>query len=429
VTRIINRLTPRFVMNAKPKGKPSPSGKWTTYFCDGGGLHLVCTASTDGLINRSWSFKYEIGGNKAEGRKGRRHELGLGPLYDVPLAKARQEAAALREMLRKGIDPLDERRARQRALEAERAKSVTFADDAAAYLALHEKHWSLSHAQQWRTSLATYVYPKIGSMLVSDITSADVLRVVEPWWIKKNVTAGRVLDRIALVLAYATARHHRQGDNPAGNVRATLPKASKVTTVENLAAAPYQAIGEVMAKLREIKTLPALALRFLILCASRSAEVIGCEWSEVVDLAGRNPTWIIPARRMKGRREHRIPLSVAAVELLENLPRQGERPFPIERHAMRNVLAKVYPGVTVHGMRAAFKTWATEQTSYPKILAEAALAHRLADSKTEGVYLRGDMFEKRRRMMQQWADFCSKPAAAKSIGTVVPMHAKVSPHA
>jgi integrase len=415
MARIINRLSPRFVMNAKPQGKPSPSGKWTTYYCDGGGLHLVCTASSDGLVNRSWSFKYELGGDSREGRKGRRREMGLGPLYDVPLAKARERAAELRGMLRAGTDPLDAELARKREQALARAKFATFKDDAEAYQRLHEKGWTRLHAQQWRASVATHVYPKIGAMLVSDITSADVLRVVEPLWITKNVTAGRILDRIGVVLDYSTARQHRMGDNPAGSCRAVLPKASKVTTVENFAAVPYQRIGALMAALREIDTLPSIALRFAVLCASRANEILSCEWG-AIDL-GPAKAWTIPAEKMKARREHRVPLSSAAVELLKALPRQGERPFPIERRSMRKVLARVSPGATVHGMRATFKTWATEQTSFPKILAEAALAHRLGGDQTEQSYLRGDLFNKRRRLMEEWAKFCSSlPVAAKAPG-------------
>jgi integrase len=416
MARIINRLSPKFCQNAKPRGEPSPSGKWTTYYADGGGLYLVCTASSDGLINRSWSFKFEIGGDSKAGRKGRRREAGLGPLYDIPLAKAREKAAELRGMLREGVDPLDAKLARQREQALERARSVTFKDDAEAYQRLHEKGWTPLHARQWRTSVATYAYPKLGSMLVADITSADVLRVIEPIWIEKNVTAGRVLDRIGVVLDYSTARQHRAGDNPAASCRAVLPKASKVAKVENFEAVPYQQIGAVMAVLREIDTLPAIALRFAVLCASRANEILSCEWG-AIDL-GPAKAWTIPAEKMKARREHRVPLSAAAVEILKALPRQGERPFPIERRSMRKVLARVSPGATVHGMRATFKTWATEQTSFPKILAEAALAHRLGSDKTEESYLRGDLFAKRRRLMEEWAKFCGKPlpAAAKVAG-------------
>jgi integrase len=343
--------------------------------------------------------------------------MGLGPTHTISLAEARERARALRQRLLEGIDPLDERETRKKALAAERANAVTFETDAYAYFDLHENGWGPKHAQQWKTSVETYAFPKLGTMKVADITSADVLKAIEPLWIKKNVTAGRVLNRIEVVLSYATARGHRQGDNPASNVRATLPPASKVAAVENFAAVAYQEIGTVMARLREINTVPAIALRFSILCASRTGEILGCAWSEI-DLANR--TWKIPGERMKGGREHRVPLSAAAVELLGAVPKcDDEQVFPIDSHAMGQVLAKVSAGTTVHGMRSAFKTWATEQTAYPANLAEAALAHRLGSDKTEQAYLRGDLFQKRRKLMEAWGAFCTTKPAKGATGNVV----------
>jgi integrase len=423
MARIIGRLTAKFAANAKPKGKPSPSGRHCTRYCDGGGLHLVCTAGTDGLINRSWSFKYESGGGA--GRKGRRHEVGLGPLFDVSLAKAREKAAALREMLREGIDPLHERRARQRALAVERARSVTFKQDAEAFMALHEKGWSPKHAQQWWKSLEQHVFPAIGNTPVAEIIPATLLRIIEPLWLKRTVTAARIVNRLENVLAYATTHDHRQGDNPASNLLAALPKQSKVAPVENFASVPFQEVPGIVARLREIGTPAALALIFLILTAARAGEVIGCEWTEI-DLA--KATWTIPARRMKGRREHRNPLSAPAVRLLQGLPRKDKQCFPITLHSMLRVLRKVSADVTVHGMRSSFKRWAVERTSFAPSVSEAALAHKLAGNPTEGAYLRPDvdLFEKRRRLMEQWAAFCTKPAAKIAGSTVVPMQGKVS---
>jgi integrase len=415
MARIVGKLKSKQVANARPK-----KGKQWAVIPDGGNLYLQCTLGKEGQVSRSWLFKYEIAG--------RRHEIGLGGLHTVGLAEARDKARTFRQLLLEDIDPLAEKRRRRQALITEQAKAVMFRDDAEAYIALHERGWSPKHSAQWKASLSTYCYPKIGSMLVADITSADVLRVVEPLWINKNVTAGRVLDRIGLVLAYATGHKHRAGDNPAANVRPTLPKPSKVATVENFPAVPYQQIGTVMSKLREINTLPATALQFLILCASRAGEVMGCEWAEI-NIANR--VWTIPARRMKSGREHRVPLSAAAIELLEAVPKRDGLVFPIGLHAMLRSLMKVSAGNTVHGMRSAFKTWATEQTAYPAILAEAALAHKLTDSKTEEAYQRTDLFEKRRKMMAQWATFCSKPAPAADTmkptpsGKIVPIR-KVS---
>jgi integrase len=402
MARDFGRLTARQVANAKP-----PKGQDRIDIRDGGNLILQVVRGKEGSFSRSWLFAYQLAG--------RRRWMGLGGLHTVSLKEARAKARSLRQMLIDGIDPLDQRKAQRRALIAERAKAATFKADAETYIALHEKGWSAMHALQWTSSLKKFVYPKIGNMLVAEITSADVLRSVEPIWTTKNVTANRVLDRIALVLDYATAREHRQGDNPARSVRATLPKSSKVAQVENFAAVSYQEIGAVMAKLAEFETLPAIALRLTILCASRAGEVLAAEWSEF-DFKDR--TWTIPGSKMKGGREHRVPLSGAVLDLLKTLPRDGERVFPLDPHAMLRVLAKVAPGATVHGMRATFRTWVTEQTAFPAALAEAALAH-VNGNKTEQAYARGDLFQKRRKLMQAWADHCAKPAATADKGKVV----------
>jgi integrase len=417
MARVINRLSPRFVMNAKPKGTPSPSGKHTTYFADGGNLFLVATASSDGLINRSWSFKYEIGGDSKEGRKGRRREMGLGPLYDIPLKRAREKATELRDLLRDGIDPLDQKLERKREQALVRSRAVTFRDDCESYQRLHEKGWSALHAKQWRTSVAQHVYPHLGHMMVADITSADVLHVITPLWTTMNVTAGRLLDRIGVVLDYSNALQHRTGDNPAATCRASLPKASKVAKITNFEAVPYQQIGEVMARLGEMKTPVATALRFLILCASRANEVLSCEWSEI-DF--KEKAWTIPAEKMKARREHRVPLSAAAIDILKTIPREGKGPFPIKNtQALRYMFSKVAGKATVHGCRATFRTWASEATAFPEKLAEAALAHQLGDDKSQQAYLRGTLFDKRRKLMDAWAAYCSKPAVVTD--NVVPI--------
>ena len=340
--------------------------------------------------------------------------MGLGSFPDRTLAKARERAREYRQQLQDGIDPLAERRRQQQERIAEVARAVTFRQDAEAYMALHDHGWSRKHAEQWRRSLKNYVYPRIGHMVIRDITSADVRLLVEPLWIEKTVTATRVLDRIAIVLDYAAAHGHRQGDNPA-HIRASLPKPNKITTVENFAAVPYQQIGAVLAEIRKIETPASKALQFLILCASRAGEVRGCTWDEI-----DAHTWKIPGKRMKGGKEHHVPLSPQALELLKAMPRNGDRVFPIlDQHAMRRVLAKATPNGTVHGMRATFRTWCLECTSFPPKLAEAALAHRLGADKTEEAYLRGTLFEKRRKLMEAWATYCTKPAIAR--GEVVPI--------
>jgi integrase len=395
--RVTGKLSAQRARTAKPK-----AGRRVLVIGDGGNLYLQCTLDDDGNVRRSWVFRYEI--------NGKRREMGLGPLRDRSLAEARDKAEALRKQLLDDVDPLEAREADKRAKLTERARSVTFREDAEAYMALHEKGWSPKHAQQWRRSLERYVYPAIGNMPVSQIIPATLLRLVEPLWLKRTVTASRIVNRLENVLAYATTHDHRQGDNPAGNLLAALPKRSKVAAVENFAATPYAQIATVMARLQQIGTPAARALRFLIVTATRADEVLGCEWSEI-DLA--KATWVIPARRMKGRREHRVPLSAPAVRLLQGLPRKGKRPFPIDDHAMLRVLRKISAESTVHGMRSAFKQWAIECTAYPPNVSEAALAHKLASNPTEGAYLRdADLFEKRRRLMSAWADFCAKPMPA-----------------
>jgi len=321
MARLIDRLSPRFVQTAKPRRKPSPRGKVTERFLDGAGLYLVATLSSDGLVNRSWEFAYEL--------RGRRRWMGLGPLYDVPLQVARQVASGLRAQLREGIDPLDARNERLRRLESEQASVVTFKTDADAYIALHGPTWSPKHLQQWESTLARYAFPKIGDMPVAEIKQADVFDIVRPHWTKRTATMLRVLNRVERVLDFAATQEHRNGDNPAAHVLTALPKASKVAPVKNFKAVGYQQIGDVMARLMEFDTVAARALRLLLLTATRSSEILKCDWGEV-DIAKR--LWTIPAAKMKANRQHRIPLSEAAIACFA-------QPFPAEAR-------RGYPGTT-----------------------------------------------------------------------------------
>jgi integrase len=402
MARIINRLSPRFVQTARPK-----PGQHATRYLDGAGLHLAVTLSNDGGINRSWSFKYEL--------NGQRREIGMGPLYDVPLAVARERAKAFRDQLREGIDPLDAKRERERALVIARGKLVTFQQDAEAYIALHAAEWkSEVHAKQWPASLRAYVYPQIGDTPVSEITPAMIRQIIEPLWINKTETASRVLNRIHMVLAYATSHAHRQGDNPASNLLASLPRKSKVSKVEHFAAVPYAEIGDVMARLREIDTVGSKALRFLTFTATRSNEVFDATWAEI-----KGDVWTIPGERMKAGRPHRVPLSPAALAILETLPRNGDRVFAgLGPKRMRETLQRL-PGrkaATTHGMRSAFKQWATEQTAAARAVIELSLAHAVALDPTESAYLRdADLLERRRVLMWQWAKFCTEPVAGDTV--------------
>jgi len=288
----------------------------------------------------------------------------------------------------------------------------------------------------WRTTLARYAFPKLGNMAVNEITQADVFNIIEPIWISRNEQAARVLNRIQRVLDYARARGHRQGDNPAADIRESLPKASKVAPVEHHAAVPFEQIPDLMARLREVDSIPARALRFLILCASRSGEVAHADWSEI-DLTKK--LWTIPAGRMKADRQHRIPLSEEALALLTaplpakrhaggvradykpepTVPTMTGRIFEINRMDFARVLARLGIDATTHGMRSAFRQWAAERTSYSRAAIELSLAHAVALDATEDAYLRdSDLLEQRRRLMQAWCAFCCTEASAAT-GNVV----------
>src|SRR5262245_17835288 len=289
--RIVGRLKARHVANAKP-----PRDKDRVDIPDGGNLLLQVTRGKAGHIRRSWTFKYELAG--------KRHELGLGPTHTIGLAEARDRARAMRQMLLDDMDPLVERRKRERALIAERAKAVTFKQVAEMYLDLHlDSFKNAKHRYQWRATLATYVYPKIGAIAVADIGPADVLRCIEPIWNTKRETASRVRQRIERILDYAATRQHRSGDNPAAHVTESLPKGGNGRG--HLAALPYVELPAFMAELRNRDSISARALEFTILTAARTGETIGAMWGEI-DLRAR--TWTVPANRMKAGAEHKVPL-------------------------------------------------------------------------------------------------------------------------
>jgi integrase len=402
--RNMGMLSSRRVATAKPK-----RGRQALVIADGGNLYLQCTLADDGkTVRRSWVFRY--------GLDGRKREMGLGNTSTFSLKEARERARALRQQLVDGVDPL---------AKAEAAKAMTFKQVAEAYMRLHEVGWSQEHRRQWEASLRLYVLPKIGDVPVRDIDTAMVMQIVEPLWSVKTVTASRIRARIEAVLEYATAHKFREGDNPA-RLLSALPKQSKVAKVQHLTALPWQDVPQFMAELRELKSTAARCVEFLILCASRTGEAIGARWDEI-DL--KTKTWTIPSSRMKNKKEHRVPLSTGALVLLDSLPKDGPYVFGGDKalgetSLRRFVLAKLRPGatrwrssLTVHGFRGSFKTWASESTNFAPQIAEAALAHARGDA-TERAYEKGDLFEKRRRLMQAWSDFCSKPVAT---GAVVPM--------
>lgn len=358
---------------------------------------------------RSWILRATVGN--------RRRDIGLGGYPDVTLAGAREAARNARSKIKEGIDPVDDARAARSKLIAEAVSGILFDEAASKYITAHEAGWkNTKHASQWRNTLETYAYPVIGKMRVKDIQTAHVMQVLEPIWTAKSETASRVRSRIELVLDWAKVRGYRKGENPArwkGHIDKLLPKRSEVASVEHHAALPFREIGAFMVSLRKVEGMGARALEFAILTAARSGEVRGATWSEI-DLDGA--TWSIPAERMKAKKEHRIPLSDAALGLLRTLPRMvgTDLVFPSSKNEMLSdmtlsaVLRRMgRSDITGHGFRSTFRDWAGETTAYPREVIEHALAHRLKD-KAEAAYQRGTLFDKRRRLMDDWAAYCAK---------------------
>lgn len=395
--KLRNELTALFVKNAQP-GRHA----------DGGGLYLLVKKTGA----RFWVYRFML--------KGKSRDVGLGSASPdgLSLSEARDARDALKLKVRSGIDPLVERDAEEHRakIEAEAAKvaRVTFIDVAKGYIAANEDSWrNAKHRQQWRSTLNTYVYPQIGDMRVGEIDTAHVLRILEPIWKTKPETASRVRGRIETILDSAKARGYREGENPArwrGHLAQILPARTKLSRGHHKAMA-YQEIPNFMEKLRRRDAIAALALQFTILTAARSGEVLGATWDEV-DLS--HGIWTVPPVRMKAAREHRVPLSSRSVQILESLKSIGSQHlFPGARGgrlsgmAMTMLMRRTNVDVTVHGFRSSFRDWAAEQTSYAHEVAEMALAHTIS-SATERAYRRGDLFTKRRRLMDDWANYCSQ---------------------
>ncbi|SMD01005.1 tyrosine-type recombinase/integrase [Primorskyibacter flagellatus] len=380
------------------------------------GLHLQLTPKR----GRSWVLRAKVG----EARR----DIGLGGYPAVTLAQAREKAREARDKISQGIDPIEERKAAKAALAAAQSRGLTFADATDKYLAAKlDAFKNAKHRQQWQNTLATYAKPELGKMLVQDIAVQDVLRVLEPIWRDKTETASRLRGRIEAVLSWATVAGHRTGDNPArwaGNLKDLLPAPSKVAKESNQPALMIDDAPRWFSALRAREGFGARALEFLALTATRSQEVRGALWDEI-DF--EKALWIIPAARMKMDREHRVPLSVEAVAMLQTLPRMDGNPlvFPAARGgqlsdmtlsaAMKRMhKADIEAGgagfvdrqskrpAVPHGLRSTFRDWVAERTTYPGDMAEVALAHRISNA-VEASYRRGDMIEKRRRMMDDWA--------------------------
>ncbi|MCK1650091.1 tyrosine-type recombinase/integrase [Bradyrhizobium sp. 149] len=383
--RLVNKLSARKVATLTQPGRHS----------DGGGLYLSISPSGA----RSWVFMWKVAG--------RRREMGLGPLQGVPLQKAREKAANARQLVLEGRDPLAARDAQQ--------SQMTFGEAADALIESMSPSWrNEKHRAQWTMTLTAYCQ-QIRSKPVAEITTDDVLAVLEPIWRSKSETASRLRGRIERVLSFAKARGMRSGENPAqwrGHLDAILPKRPMLTRGHHKAL-PFQEVPAFMRQLREMEGIAPRALEFAIVTAARSGEVFGLTWSE---LSLDDRLWIVPGPRMKGGREHRVPLTSRAVQILLQMGRlrteESELVFPggkrgrqLSETSLQAVLERMGVDATPHGFRSSFRDWAGDATSFPREVAEAALAHIVGD-KAERAYRRGDALEKRRKLMEAWQSYC-----------------------
>jgi len=386
-------------------------------FGDGGGLYLrVAEYETKGGKARSknWIFRFERGG--------RERLMGLGSLDTLSLAEARAKARECRQLLLEGVDPIEARAVKRAAMLAPTVMP-TFAECARGFIKAHQSTWrNPVHAAQWPSSLERFAYPVVGKLPVDMIGTPEVLRILEPIWETVPDTARRVRGRVEQVLDWAAARSYRKGENPArwnGHLKQLLPNTAKALRRKHHAALPYAEIGAFTAELRAKRDISAHALEFLILTAARTSEVIGARWSEI-DFAEK--LWTVPATRMKSGRPHIVPLSDRAIQILSEAPRESDGGFifigrrahkPLSNMALLEMLRGMRPGLTVHGFRSTFRDWAGDRTNYAREVMEAALAHVVIDE-TEAAYRRSTAVQKRRRMMAEWAKFCSSTQLGQS---------------
>jgi len=405
MSRIKNKLTARTVETKKAPG----------YYSDGGNLYLRVTKS----LSKTWAFYYK--------KDGKRTEMGLGSFGNVSLEQAREKAEELRKQIANGIDPISERQRQANEVKAQKAKFMTFQQCADAYINAHKAGWkNPKHIQQWQNTLSQYAFPVFGDLDVKAIDTGLITKCLEPIWLTKNETAGRVRGRIESILDWATVHEYREGVNPArwrGHLDKLLAKQSKVQKTEHHKALPYAEIGGFIDQLHRQDGIAAKCLEFTILTAARTGETIGATWDEI-DLDAK--IWTIPAVRMKAEREHRVPLSADALTILNDMAavRLNDYVFPSTKKGLSNmamlaVLKRMdRADITVHGFRSTFRDWAAESTAYPGEVVEMALAHAIKNL-TEAAYRRGDLLEKRGRLMEEWARFCNTP---KLSGDVVPIN-------
>ncbi|WP_349281412.1 tyrosine-type recombinase/integrase [Polaromonas hydrogenivorans] len=373
---------------------------------------------------RSWVLRVKVG-NK-------RRDMGLGAYPGVTLAQAREKARHARELIEQGQDPILTRQAAQSKLRADQASLITFEAAAHAFMDAKSAEWSNpKHAAQWSATLTTYVYPTIGKLHVADVQQAHILQILQPIWATKTETASRLRGRIENVLDWAKARGYRKDENPArwrGHLDKLLSAPEKTTKTVHHPAVPINEAPAFYAALQQRAGMAARALELALLTAARSGEVRGAVWAEFDLNAG---VWAIPAGRMKARKEHRVPLSTSAIRILRTLPHVegSEFVFPAPRGgklsdmALTAVMRRMGLEYVPHGLRSTFRDWVAERTSYPRDMAEMALAHTLTDA-VEAAYRRGDMLEKRRAMMDAWAGFLATPEATGE--KVVPMKIKAA---
>jgi integrase len=418
------------------------------YLLDGGNLYLQVTPRASvaegtrqapaSVVSKSWCFRYR------DRAMGKQRELGLGPFPDVSLEEARVKAGELRVLLLKGKDPMAERQAQRTAIKVEAAKVMTFDEAAANYIEGKKSGWkNEKHAAQWENTLTTYASPIIGSLPVASIDQALAMKVLTPIWNTKNETASRVRQRMEAVLGWATVSGYRQGENPArwkNYLSAVLPKPSDVQEVKHQPALPYAQLGAFMEVLREQDAIAPMALELTILTAMRTENILGATPGEF-DL--RRGTWTIPKERMKGKKEHIVPLTPRAVEIVQAMLKLndpylfpgGKKGKSLSEAAMLQVTKRMdaksiesggkgwrdEEGRTAvpHGFRSTFRDWAGEVSAYTREVIENALAHKLKD-KAEAAYARGTQLAKRKALMESWAMFCDRPSEPMA-GNVVPM--------
>jgi len=400
-------------LSALAASKANKPGRYS----DGAGLWLQVTKAG----TKSWLFRYM--------RYGKAREMGLGALHTISLSDAREKALQCRKLLQDGKDPIEEKRSTLQQARLDESKTLTFTECAEKYIEAHRSGWrNAKHITQWENTISTYATPIFGSLPVAGIDTTLVMKCLEEIWEKKPETASRLRGRIEAVLDWATAREYRKGENPArwrGHLNKLLPSRAKVAKVKHHKALPYSEIPAFMDKLRQQDGIAARAMEFLVLTATRTNETLGAQWSEIdMDAA----LWTIPAERMKAGREHRVPLSPRALDILRAMEelKQGDFIFPgrsfgksLSNMACLMTLRRMKrTDLTAHGFRSTFRDWTAEVTSCPSEVAEMALAHTVSD-KVEAAYRRGDLFKKREKLMKDWTAYCQLPAAKGE--TVVPM--------